>query len=115
MVSLLLSGKTLICITFFFLRTFIFTKQNLLYLGKCPKTDLVALSLPSYDLYILLLKFDSEVEYTVFHDGVGKADNADGLHFTRVQTGTVLLLPLEMWIFFSSLCVKKITKNACMP
>lgn len=91
--SYCLMGKNSdLCNFFFFLRTFIFTKQNLL--SKCPKTDLLSLSLPSYDLYILLVQLN-EVEHTVFH-GVGRADDAGALHFTDIQTGTVLLLPLDI-------------------
>lgn len=49
-------------------------------------------------------KVDCEVACTGFHEGVGRADNADALRFTEVQTGTVPLLPLEMWIFLLSFC-----------
>lgn len=78
--------------------------------------ELLGFSPQNFYFHHTFVHFVGEVKHTVFHKGVGRAGNAGVLcTLTGVQTGTVLLLPLEMGIFFFPLSIQKFTQNACVP
>lgn len=102
-------GKTLICVTFFFLQNSYFHTPKSCILKQMPPNRLITWQRQRKQSVCFVGKVDWEVVCTVFYEGVGRADNADALHFTEVQSGTVPLLPLEMWIFFFFLFLLKRT------